>query len=231
MFVRPYTRLSVSYIRVNSGVLVFPRRIAPFFLRRDRTVASFPGTKSLRPRVPPAETTPAESKESFSVMGTPCRGPKSSPLASARSARAASDSAVSAQTWTTAFSFGFTSLIRRKNASVTSTDDTSPARISSANPRTDISGISFMLSPFEKTVFLLQCAPCFHLVFFRSAQQPYSIMFSWSAERAYGGSRSCVIDPESMYNKNSRRIEKDHIVGVLPWHVFPPVTSKNYTTG
>ncbi|MPM75052.1 hypothetical protein SDC9_122043 [bioreactor metagenome] len=150
MFVRPYTRLSVSYIRVNSGVLVFPRRIAPFFLRRDRTVASFTGTKSFRPRVPPAETTPAESKESFSVMGTPWRGPKHSPFASARSARAASDRAASAQTWTTAFSFGFTSRIRRRNASVTSTDDISPARITWANPRTDISGISFMMSPFKK---------------------------------------------------------------------------------
>ena len=53
-------------------------------------MASRSGTKSRRPAVPPVETTPSVSNESFRVMGTPCRGPRSSPREIAASASRAS---------------------------------------------------------------------------------------------------------------------------------------------
>ncbi len=95
LFVIPYTRLSVSNERVNSGVLVLPSRIAPCLRTRDTTVASRSGTNPARPWVPPVLMTPAVSNESLIVIGTPCSSPQSSPRESAASASRARASAAS----------------------------------------------------------------------------------------------------------------------------------------
>ena len=87
---------------VNSGVLVFPSSTAPADRARATAVASLSGTVLKRPRVPQVVRTPAVSSESFTVMGTPCSGPRSTPLASDSSAALASASARSNDLVTTA---------------------------------------------------------------------------------------------------------------------------------
>src|SRR3984885_6865472 len=72
LLVRPVTRLSVSLHAENSGRLVFARRMPP----ADNLL-------------PPWVRTPAVSIESFTVTGTPCSGPSSTPLATAASAASA----------------------------------------------------------------------------------------------------------------------------------------------
>ena len=118
--VNPCMALWVEKLSVNSGVLVFPRRIAPADLSRATMVASSSGTNARRPRVPQVGTTPAVSKQSLMVIGTPARGPTGSPDASRASMAAAFDRAVSSMV-TNALSDGLIASIRRKWASTSST--------------------------------------------------------------------------------------------------------------
>src|SRR5436853_7488500 len=74
LLVRPYTMLSVSYASVSSGVFVLPIRIAPAARSRDTAVASAVGTNDARPAVPPVVMTPAVSRLSLMVTGTPWGG-------------------------------------------------------------------------------------------------------------------------------------------------------------
>ncbi len=69
------------------------------------------------------------SKESFTVIGTPCSGPTASPRAIAASARSASPSAASKRVATTAFSAGFTRSMRAMHAATSSRDEMRFARI------------------------------------------------------------------------------------------------------
>ena len=76
--------------------------------------------------------TPRVSKQSLRVIGTPCRGPTSSPRARASSARRASASAPSSRHCTTALSAGLTAEILERNACVSSTAETRFDRIAAA---------------------------------------------------------------------------------------------------
>src|SRR5262245_37476960 len=69
--VRPYRALSVSSDIVISGVFVLPSRIAPAARSRATTVASADGTRFAQPFDPAVVITPATSRESFAVNGTP----------------------------------------------------------------------------------------------------------------------------------------------------------------
>jgi hypothetical protein len=71
---------------------------------------------------------PATSKPSLMVMGTPCSGPSPPPRAVALSAAAASRSACSPRSSTTAFSAGLAASIRASRASVSSWELTCPRR-------------------------------------------------------------------------------------------------------
>jgi hypothetical protein len=79
--------------------------------------------------VPPVLTTPAVSKESLTVNGTPCSAPLNLPAARIASHSAASYSARSRQNATTALIFGFTSSIRARHCLTASTEEISPLRI------------------------------------------------------------------------------------------------------
>ena len=144
LLVRPYTSLLVSPDQVISGVLDLPSSIAPAALSRATRVASLSGMKSRRPMVPAVVTTPSVSRESLSVMGTPCRGPMSSPRARASSAARASCMARSAQRQTTALSLSLTSAMRSRCACTTSTADISLPRIALAMALVEERVISFM---------------------------------------------------------------------------------------
>src|ERR1035438_8119784 len=69
--------------------------------RRETRVASWIDTGAARrPSVPAVQTVPATSRESFTLNGTPCKGPVASPRASTVSAARASASARAASTST-----------------------------------------------------------------------------------------------------------------------------------
>jgi hypothetical protein len=59
---------------VSSGVLVFPRRIAPALRSRVTTVASWSGTKAFRPGVPPLEIRPRGVERILDRHGHPVEG-------------------------------------------------------------------------------------------------------------------------------------------------------------
>src|SRR6478735_9668878 len=71
------------------------------------------------------------------VIGTPCSGPSSAPLACALSAAFAALSASSERSTTTAFSFGLTARMRSIWTLVTSTAEIAPARIAPAVSNAD----------------------------------------------------------------------------------------------
>ena len=68
------------------GTLVLPKMTAPASRRRFTESASARAMLSRCDGAPHVVGNPATSKESFTVMGTPCNGPHQSPRASARSA-------------------------------------------------------------------------------------------------------------------------------------------------
>ena len=88
------------------ATLVLPRTTAPAWRSRRTTVASAAATWSAKAGLPQVVWSPATSKLSLTVMGTPCSGPSSPLRAVAWSAAAASASASSARSSTTALSRG-----------------------------------------------------------------------------------------------------------------------------
>jgi hypothetical protein len=132
LFDLPVRRLSVSVEYENSGRFVFASKIAPAFFMRATLVASVSGTRPLKIGEPRCVSTPAVSNESFTVNGTPCRGPTSTPTESASSAAFAASRAPSASV-TTALIVGLVASMRSRCARTTSTEDTSRVRISSAS--------------------------------------------------------------------------------------------------
>jgi hypothetical protein len=71
LLVLPYTRLSVTYDIVISGVFVFPITMTPAALSLATAVASSIGIRLAQPMVPAAVMIPAVSNESLIVTGTP----------------------------------------------------------------------------------------------------------------------------------------------------------------
>jgi hypothetical protein len=88
---------------------------------------------SLNAATPLVVALPAWSTFTFTVTGTPCRGPSGSPRRTAASAASAAASAWSASTSTTAFSVGFTACTRARQDCTASRLRTAPPRIPAAN--------------------------------------------------------------------------------------------------
>src|SRR5512132_81178 len=110
------------------ATLVLPTTIAPARRRRRTTAASEPATWSAKAGSPQVVWSPATSKASLTVMGTPCSGPRSPPRAVAWSAAAASRAACSARSSTTAFSPGLAASIQASRVAVSSREDSSLRR-------------------------------------------------------------------------------------------------------
>ena len=119
--------VNVSAELPNSGVLVLPRITASVVRRRSTTAESKSGTQSTNAEQPRAVRNPSVSSRSFTQIGTPCNEPGSSPAANLRSHSAAAASAPSASGVTNALSCESSSLIRRNEASTSSTDEISLA--------------------------------------------------------------------------------------------------------
>ena len=130
--VLPNRSFTVSAASANSGQFVFPMTIAPASFSLRTAVASESGTRSAYSSEPLVLRIPSVSKTSFTVKGTPCRGPSDSPFITSRSASRA---------WSRADSFGitmalmaeFTESLRSRCAWTISTGDTSFDRIRCAN--------------------------------------------------------------------------------------------------
>ena len=74
----------------NSGVLVFPRTIAPAALTRSTTMESISGVRSRNRYEPRVVGMPLLISRSLMEMGTPCRAPNAHPRPTASSAARAS---------------------------------------------------------------------------------------------------------------------------------------------
>jgi hypothetical protein len=131
LFVMPVRGLSVMECMPNSGVVVLPSRIAPAAFKRCQIRPSSSGTWSAKWREPKVVRTPAVGVRSLTAIGMPCRAGSSlgSMRRSASPASRAAASACSWQTVTNAFTMGSAASICRRNASTTSTGDTSRRRI------------------------------------------------------------------------------------------------------
>ena len=103
-----------SYAIVSSGVFVLPKQNCTCTTKSATTVASRSGANVARPFVPPVLKTPAVSRLSLIVIGTPWSGPESSSCARAASALRASASAASDVRLTTAFKRRFTASLEGK---------------------------------------------------------------------------------------------------------------------
>lgn len=86
LLVVPYTALKVCPSASQSGTLVLPNITAPATSQRSTASAFVLATLSLKSGEPQVEGSPLTSKASFTVIGTPCKGPHTSPLVRARSA-------------------------------------------------------------------------------------------------------------------------------------------------
>src|SRR5712692_3337901 len=107
--VPPCTGFQLSAPVAPGGQLDLPSRIAPADRMRAITVASLTGLFSFSLRKPVVVATPAVSKMSLAVNGTPCSGGGLKPrLAIRRSAALASRMALSLVTQTMALSRGLT---------------------------------------------------------------------------------------------------------------------------
>ena len=133
----PESVLSVTPLCANSGVVVFPTRIAPAARRRATTAASSVGTRSARRTAPIVVRTPAVSSVSLTENGTPWRRPSGPPRITAASARRASARASSAVTVTKALRGPFTRSIRARTASTASTGDSALRAIAAASRAAD----------------------------------------------------------------------------------------------
>ena len=127
--VRPCNGLSVLTRSPSSGRLVRPIGIPPADRMRSTIGASVGATRSANTGSPCVVGVPATSRFSFTVKGTPWKGPRSSPAAIAASAASASARASSTSTRTTALQWPLTSSMRPRWASTTSLLEASPEAI------------------------------------------------------------------------------------------------------
>ena len=131
--VRPCSGLSVVPRIESSGVLVRPTMIAPAS-RRLRTTGEWSGAmRSANAGRPFVVACPATSMFSLMVTGTPCSGPSVSPLTTSRSFCSAACIASWEQSATIALMRSLCAAMRPSTDSVTSTHDTSRARIIAAS--------------------------------------------------------------------------------------------------
>ena len=114
LLVRPNRGLSVCRPNVRGGRLVLPMMIAPARLNRAATVPSSTGMYPASDGKTEVVRMPAVEWESFSVTGTPWRGPHSIPRARDRSASLALARAPSSSTVTRAFIRLFWEAIRAR---------------------------------------------------------------------------------------------------------------------
>ena len=142
--VRPCSELSVCTRRPMSGRLVRPIGMPPAARILSTTGASIGTTACANAGTPQVVGRPAMSMFSFTVKGTPCKGPSGSPAAIMRSALRAAARASGARTRTTAFTWGLTASIRARCASMTSVDEVFPLAIRLANSPADFRQSSFM---------------------------------------------------------------------------------------
>ncbi len=136
--VRPCRLDTVWTRKPMSGRLVRPMAIAPAAFMRSTTGASTGAMTSASAGRPLVVGVPARSMFSFTVNGTPWSGPSASPAETARSAATAASPAPSASTRVTALRCGFTSAMRVRWASTTSTELNSPLAIPTASSRADL---------------------------------------------------------------------------------------------
>ncbi len=136
--VAPNSSLTVLAPAANSGVFVFASTIAPAAFRRRTTSASSSGTKSLNNGDAKVVRMPAVGVTSLIATGSPCNGPRGSPLRTIASAVRAASLAFSAAKVTMAFSAGLNLSIAARWASSSSTGLSSPARMSLASSRADL---------------------------------------------------------------------------------------------
>src|SRR4051812_34781445 len=108
-------------------------KIAPALRQLATTGLSSRAMRSLNATTPLVVARPATSTFIFSVTGTPCSGPKSSPRPAAASAPSAAASASSAIRSTIAFSFGLTLCTRSSALCVASRAEMSRSRIARAS--------------------------------------------------------------------------------------------------
>ncbi|CAB5682697.1 Uncharacterised protein [Delftia tsuruhatensis] len=132
-FVNPCKVLSVCTRMARSGQFVLAIGMAPAARTLSTNGESCRATASLRAGTPHVLATPFRSMLHLMETGTPCSGPRGSPLATARSAASAAASASSRRTWTTALSFGLTAEMRSRCACTTSREDTRRAAMALAN--------------------------------------------------------------------------------------------------
>jgi len=130
----PNNGLSVWKSAHSSGTLVLPRITAPAARNRTTALASAPAMLSLSGGWLEVVCSPATSKASLMVIGTPCSGPSfASFFAAARSAARAAFIAPSRSTATTALIGPFSRAIRSRCASVASRDVSFPFRMARAS--------------------------------------------------------------------------------------------------
>ncbi len=130
--VPPCIELALSSPMPPGGQFVLPIMIAPAARIRATTVASRVGTFSASLRNPAVVTTPAVSKMSFTVNGTPWRGPTFAPREMWRSAARAWMSALCPSVRTTAFRCGLIAPICSMCALTISSDEIRPDRMAFA---------------------------------------------------------------------------------------------------
>src|SRR5579859_24152 len=132
--VPPCSGFQLSAPVAPGGQLDFPIRIAPTERIRAMTVASLSGTFSFSLLRPVVVATPAVSKMSLAVKGTPWRGGGLKPrLAILRSAALAWRTALSLVTHTMALRRGLTWPMCWRWARTTSSDDRRPSRMARAS--------------------------------------------------------------------------------------------------
>ena len=131
--VSPNSGARVKGLWPNSGVVVLPIMIAPASRKRATATASVSGTLCSKISEPIVVRTPRVLTRSLTENGTPCSGPRSSPRATASSARRASAIASSRATVMKAFRTGCDASIRLSAASVISTGEIRRERTSSAS--------------------------------------------------------------------------------------------------
>ncbi len=132
--VTPQVADSVNGHRPSSGIVVLPTTTMPAS-RSRRTTSASEGARRVIAPVPRLVTWPSRSISSLTASGTPSSGP-SSPARRRASASSASRSARSAETAPNAFSSPSYASIRPSTRSVSSRDDSTPRRSSSACPAT-----------------------------------------------------------------------------------------------
>jgi hypothetical protein len=126
--VRPHTGLSVSWRYIACGTLALPITTAPAARTRRTISASSPSTRPRRLRIPSVVASPHTAKHSFTLTGTPARGPTPDALfAIVSSIAVASASASRRRSCTSPLSRDAHSSCSRSDAASTSAASTRPA--------------------------------------------------------------------------------------------------------